>query len=172
MKMLEKWGLIKNENTIPDAPVESEINEEEISNLQAVILEFTTSNNLERNMISYTASVVQNDIIEGKWYWQMKCEECLHAFSEDEFIDDDLVDMKMKTTRLRQVAKSTFDICVTAEKLMQKFDYQPENYDKIPTELLRIINIDDLFSHSNFDTHSELNHKKRLINLIIKMYVH
>lgn len=170
-KVQQKGVLTPNEENDAIFSVGGEIEEDEILNLQSLILELTSSENLERHMISYTASVLQNDIIQGKWYWQMKCEECLRVFTEDDLIDDDLVNMKMYTTRLRPAAKSTFEICVATEKLMEKFNYEPRYYETIPIEVLRIIHIDDLFSYSSFDNHCETNHKERLIGLIIKMYV-
>lgn len=170
-KMPQRGELTSNEDNDAILSVESEIEEDEILNLQSLILEFSSSENLEQNMISYTASVLQNDIIQGKWYWQMKCEECFRVFTEDDLIDDELVNMKMNTTQLRPAAKSTFEICVATEKLMEKFNYEPRCYKTIPIEVLRIIHIDDLFPYSSFDNHCETNHKERLIELIIKMYV-
>lgn len=165
IKMLQKWGLAEKRNAA--GPADSEIDDEEILNLQSIILDFSFSNNLERCMISYTAAVLQNDIIQGKWYWRLKCERCLCVFSEDDTIDDELVDLKLKTTNLRPVARSTFDICVASEELMKKFDYDPKYYDKIQSELLRILNIKTLFPYMCAET----NHKQRLIELVIKMYV-
>lgn len=148
---------------------ENLINEEEISYLQSLITEESSPNDFERNMISYTASVVQNDIIEGKWYTRLKCAECLRVFTEDEIIDDELVNSKMKTTKLSPASKSTFKICLATEKMMQKFEYKPEMYQNIPKEILRVIDTGDIFYCSDFE-HDE-NHKGTLIDLIIKMNV-
>lgn len=169
--MQQKGECNLNKSNIMSDSIQNDIDEDEISTLQALILEYSSSNNLEYHMIAYTAAVLQNDIIKGKWHWQLKCEECLRVFSEDQFIDDELVNMKMNTKNLRPVAKSTFDICLGAQKLMERFNYEPENYEKIPIELLRVLNINDLFSYSDFGSHCETNHKPRLVELIIKMYI-
>lgn len=168
--MLKDTNHYHDDNDVIDT-VENEIDEEEILNLQSIISEFSSSDSLERHMIAYTASVLQNDIIQGKWYWHMKCQECMRAFSENELVDDDLIILKMKSSKLRPVARSTLEICVATEKLMEKFEYEPKNYEKIPIEVLRIINFDGLFCDTDFDAHSGMDHKKIVVNLIIKMYI-
>lgn len=150
---------------------ESEIDEEEILYLRSMIFDPDFSDDLERHMVSYTASVLQNDIFEGKWYWQLKCQQCLHAFVEDKFIEDDLLSLKMKSSKLQPLSKNTFDICMATETLMKKFAYEPINYKTIPNEVLRILHFNDLFISSNFEKHDKLDHKETLVNLIIKMYI-
>lgn len=148
---------------------ETENTVEEINDLRSMILDESLSNDLERHMISYTASVVQNDIIEGKWYTQIKCKECLHVFKENEIIIDELVKLKMKTTKLGPVNKSTFQICLVAEKLMQKYKDAPKNYQNISKEVYKILNLKDLFRCSDFE--HDKNHKETLINMIVQMYI-
>lgn len=151
----------QNENIIMD--------EEEISVLRDLITDDSSSGDFERSMISFMASAVQNDIIEGKWYWRLKCSNCLSAFAENEMINDELVNSKMKTTKLKPASKSTFEICLATEKMMQKCEYEPKNYQNISEEIFLAIDIGKLFYCSDFE-HGE-NHKSTLIDLIIKMYV-
>lgn len=122
-------------------------------------------------MIAFTASVSQQNIIEGKWHFRLKCKECLRVFAEDEKVDSELLKFKMKTKNLRPLSKSTFNICLATEKLMERFNYEPEKYNMIPEKCLHILSFDELFSYSNFGDHSDLNYKNSLITLIIKMYI-
>lgn len=147
-----------------------EMDDEEIWNLRSLILD-SGSSNIENHMISYTASVLQNKIIEGKWYSRIKCAGCFLAFSEDEHINDEFVNLKMRTKNVRPAAKSTFQICMTTEKLMQKSNYEPKNYDRLTENVLKILSFDELFPFSYFETHDEPEHKSVLINMIMKMYI-
>lgn len=158
-----------NDNT--DDMTERGIDEEELEDLHSFIRDSITSDNLEKHMVAYTASVIQNNIIEGKWYFRLKCEKCLNVFAEDEFIVDELLELKMKTKRLRPLSKSTFNVCMATEKLMERFNYEPAKYSKLPEECLQLLDYDELFSFSTFNGHSDTNHKNSLITLIIKMYI-
>lgn len=174
---LKSMGSQQEDDISQDANIstvniaESEIDEEEFADLQSLITDPSSPDDLEKHMIAYTSSVIQNNIIEGKWYFRLKCEQCLSVFAENEIMDDELLELEMKTKTLRPLSKSTFDICFATEKLMERYNYKPEKYNHLPDECLRILSYDELFSYSNFDDHSELNHKKLLVNLIIKMYI-
>lgn len=82
------------------------------------------------------------------------------VFVENEMMFDELLELKMKTKKLRPLSKSTFDICLATEKLMERYNYKSEKYNHLTDECLSILNYDELFSDSNFDDHPELNHKK------------
>lgn len=153
------------------AGIMNEIDDEEIIYLQSIISDYVSSDEIERHMICYIAAVLQNNIIDGKWYWKLTCQDCLNVFAKDEFIEDDLMALKMKNTTLKPVCKSTFNICLTIEKLMEKFEYDSKQYHTIPNEVRRILRFDDLFQNVNFDNHADLNHKNILIDLIIQMYI-
>lgn len=64
-------------------------------------------------------------------------------FAEDDAIYEDLVESKMHSNNLKPTSKSTFGICMATEKLMEIFEYDPENYKRIPTEINRILNSND-----------------------------
>lgn len=150
--------------------VDDEISEEEFANLRSLIMD-PSFESLENHMIAYTASVIQDNLIKGKWYFRIDCQQCLKVFAEDEIMEDELVELKMKTKNLHPLSKSTFDICLATEKLMDLVHFEPEKYKKFPEECLQILRYDEIFPFSNFDEHIETNHKKTLITVIIKMYV-
>lgn len=99
--------------------------------------------------------MLQKNIIEGRWYKRISCRKCLSAFLEDEFINDEFIRIKMQTQKLSPAAKSTFRLCLVAEQLMEKHEYQPIKNDFMLNEILRIISLEELFSFSDFNTHSE-----------------
>lgn len=166
----EDKGNLQNETDTNNA-TESAIDEEELDTLRSLIIDPSLSNDLETHMIAYTASVIQKNIIEGKWYFSIKCKQCLRVFAEDEIMEDELVELKMKTKELPPLSKTTFNICLATEKIMERFNYDPQRYKKLTDECLRVLNYDELFFFSNFNDHSDLNHKDSLINLIVKMYI-
>lgn len=129
------------------------------------------SDNFQDHMIAYTTSILQDDIIKGKWYSRLKCDQCFLAFSEDEILENDLMSLKMKSKNLRPVSKSAFDLCKTTEKLMERYNYDHKYYKNLSSEVLKVLHLHEIFSYSDFDMHAEDDHKKLLIELIIKMYV-
>lgn len=159
-KLKEGTDVLGNDTAV----VEGELDEDEYDYLQS-------DETMESHMIAYSASIIQNNVIEGKWHFKIKCEDCLRAFAEDEIMEDELLELKMKTKNLRPLSRSTFDICLATEKLMERYLFDPEKYNKLPDECLQILRYDELFPLSNFNEHTELNHKKALITLIIKMYI-
>lgn len=170
-KKEQKGNILMNENNNTIVTAHSAIDEEEIMNIRSIISNPIYSNDLKTHMISYMACLLQENIIEGRWYTKITCKKCLCAFSEDEFIDDKFIDIKMKTQKLRPAAKSTFIICLVAEQLIEKHEYEPIKYDSMLTEILQIISLEELFSLSDFNTHSESDHKLRLVGMIIKMFL-
>lgn len=140
MRAEHEGRSLSNQN---DIELESEIDEEEISYLRSMILNPDFSDDLERHMVSYTASILQNNIFEGKWHWRLTCQQCLQAFVEDDLNEDDLLSLKMTSSKLKPSSKSTFEICMATEKLMKKFEFEPKHYIKIPNEVLRILHFND-----------------------------
>lgn len=171
VKLKQKYLNNDNRNENGNIVNRVEFDDEEIFNLRFLVENPHFSSNFEIHMISYTASVLQSDIIHGKWYKRITCEKCLLVFAEDDLIDDEFVTMKMKTKQLPQISKSVREICYVAEKVMQKLEYNPEQYKQISDDVLKILHIDNLFVYSDFNTHSQDDHKESLINLIIQMYV-
>lgn len=147
------------------------IDEEEIITIRSIVLDPIYSDNLKGHMISYMACVLQNNIIEGRWYARITCQKCLSAFSEDEYIDDEFIQIKIKTQKLRPAAKSTFQICFAAEKLMEKYEFEPIENSVVLNEILQIISLEELFLYSDSNTHSESDHKLRLIGMIVNMFL-
>lgn len=170
-KSEQKGGTLVNENNNIIATSHRVIDEEEIMNIRSIVYNPIYSDDLKSHMISYIACVLQKNIIEGRWYTRIACEKCLCAFSEDEFIDDEFIKIKMKTQKLRPAAKSTFQICIVAEQLMAKYDYEPIKNDFMLNEILQIVSLEELFSYSDFSTHSESDHKSRLVGMIVSMYL-
>lgn len=166
-----KKGQHGNENNILIAPKCILIDDEEIINMRSIVLDPVYSDNLKGHMISYMACVIQQNIIHGRWYAPISCEKCLNAFSEDEYIDDEFIELKIKTQKLRPAARSTFQICFTAEKLLEKNEFKPIENTALLNELLQIINLNELFSYSDFSTHSESGHKLRLVRLVVNMFL-
>lgn len=126
---------------------------------------------IEDHVVSYMAAVLQKCIKEGRWYAPIKCKDCFRVFSEDLSVDDDFVQLKMKTNKLNAPAQSTVDICKATEISMREFNYETGRFNQIQESVLLKLNIDDLFWASDFNTHPEENHKIRLIKLIIEMYI-
>lgn len=126
---------------------------------------------LKSNIISYIAAHLESCILNGRWYKKINCERCLAAFREDAVTDDDFVNIKMKTSKLRAPAISTVRICAATEKFMEKHNFQPGHFNEILSEAIGLLGFHSLFSASDFDNHSNANHKMELIKLIIEMYV-
>lgn len=166
-KYLNNDHLSENDNIVNRV----EFDDEEIYNLRFHVVNPQYSSNFGTHMISYTATLLQRDIVLGKWYKRITCEKCLPVFAEDDMIDDEFVTMKMKTKQLPQVSQSVREICLVTEKIMEKLEYKPEQYKQIPHDVLRILHIDCLFVNSDFSNHSQDDHEESLINIIIQMYV-
>lgn len=130
-------------------------------------------NTLESHVISFTAATLQNDIFQGRWFKRLTCVKCLDAFKEDVITDDDFVNTKMKTKNLLAPARSTVRVCAATEKSMQKYNYQPGHLKDIILDVVTQLNLDSLFSSSDFDAHPQSNedHKSVLVRMIIEMYV-
>lgn len=136
-----------------------------------VAMDTIFSTNLDDDMAAYLASVLQKNIIEGRWFNPLRCQNCLQVFSEGEIVDDDFVKLKMKTSKLKAPAKSTVDICLETEMVMRSFNYEAGKLQKILESVLLHLNINELFWASDFSSHDEPDHKINLIKLIIEMYV-
>lgn len=171
LKLSLRSNILVNENNNIIATTYNVIDEEEIMNMRSIIFNPDFSDNLKGHMISYIACVIQENIIEGRWYTRISCQKCLNAFSEDEYIDDEFIELKMKNQKLRPAALSTFQICFAAEKLMEKYDYEPIGKNVMLDEILQIVGLEELFSFSNFSTHGELDHKLRLVGMIVDMFL-
>lgn len=147
--MQSKSGPIREHENENEHSDDIEIDEEEILYIGSLVM----FDNFQKNMVSFIASTIQKAIIEGRWYSRIKCEQCFQVFLEDEIIDDEFINLKMASKDIRPTSKSTFEICMVTEKLMQIFEHDPKNYGTISTKVLRILNFDELFSLSDFDTH-------------------
>lgn len=127
--------------------------------------------NIEKHVAAYLSAVLENCIIEGRWYSPIKCKDCLNVFSEDETVDDDFVKLKMKTSTIRSPAKSTVQICEMTEIAMRRFNYEAGKFTQILDYVLLNLDMNNLYWASDFDSHSDGCHKSRLVKLIIEMYV-
>lgn len=143
----------------------------DLQELDPLVTDSIFTANMEDHITAYLASVLQKCIIEGRWYSPIRCQDCLHAFSEDEIVHDEFVKLKMKTSKLRSPAQSTIQICKITEMVMREYNYETGNFDQIEADILSQLNIHNLFWASDFDAHEEPNHKIRLIKLIIEMYI-
>lgn len=149
------------------------IESDDLSVLCSIADDESDSNTLESHVISYTASLLQSNIFHGRWFKRLTCGQCLDAFKEDAVVDDDFVNTKMKTKNLLPPARSTVRVCAATEKSMQKFNYQPGKLSDIYLDVITRLNLDSLFSASDFNAHSHPsgNHKFNLVKMIIEMYV-
>lgn len=129
------------------------------------------SNNIADHICCYMASVLEKNIIEGRWYAPLRCENCLCVFSEDVHVDDEFVKMKMKTSKLRAPAQSTVLICKATEIAMEKFKFESGQLNAMKNDIISNLCLSELFPLSDFDVHDKPEHKMHLINLIIEMYV-
>lgn len=119
----------------------------------------------------YMASLLEKAIIDGRWYSPIKCKLCLNVFSEDELVDNDFVNLKMKSSSLNAPAKSTVEICKAAERSLKKFNYESGKYTEIVNDIFAHLNLPNLFWISNFETHPQNGHKIEIIKMIIQMYI-
>lgn len=158
----------KNNNNIDYENVLDELTED--PHFQSLLTDETLSVNFEEHIASYLAAVLEKCIIERRWYAPIHCKKCLLVFAEDESVEDELVNMKMKSTKLLPPAKSTVQICIATERAMKKYNYEAGKYNQMQNDVLTSLDIDVLFWMSDFDTHKENDHKIHLIKLIIEMY--
>lgn len=156
------------EMTVNDYEMASE---EELLALDSMVEGKISSSIIENHVVLYMASLLKRSILEGRWYKRITCEEYFKVFGEDETTDDDFVNTKMKSQNLRAPARSTVGICAVAEKLMRACSYEPGHFSQIQNGVHLNLNPETLFSLSDFETHSESNHKIILVSLIIEMYV-
>lgn len=155
-----------NNNNSKDDFDEFEIHEED-----PVVMNTIFSANIDDHIAAYLASVLQENIIEGRWYSPLRCQDCLRVFSEDEIVDNEFVKLKMKTSKLKAPARSIVDICLETEMPMRSFNYETGKFTQILDNVLLNLNIDNLFWASDFASHGEPGHKIHLIKLIIEMYI-
>lgn len=154
-----------NNNTIDDN------NEnDDLVLVNAIVSDCSSESDIDLHMIAYFASVLQNRIIDGRWYSPLKCEKCLNVFLEDELIDDPFVNLKIKTKNIHPPAMSTTKICFETDKAIQNYGYEVGAYSFILDEVNRVLDHETLFPNSDFEQHAESDHKKTLITLIIRMY--
>lgn len=126
------------------------------------------------HIAAYSAAVLEKCIIEGRWYSPLKCEKCLHVFSEDEIVEDEFVNKKMQTLQIKGPSRSTTEICRQVDISMRKFNYDPAN-DQIHTDVMMNLDIEQLYWMSDFRSHPEStpkkDHKLQLIKLIVEMSI-
>lgn len=146
---------------------------EEIAESEFLFPDDTVTASFENHIACYLASLVEKDIIEGRWYSPLKCQQCLGVFSEDESVDNEFVALKMKTSKLHSPAKSTVQICKITEMSLQKFNFESGKYTQILNDILAHLNPKKLFPLSDFDkkNHQDDGHKIKLVKLIIDMYI-
>lgn len=130
------------------------------------------------HIAAYSAAVLEKCIIEGLWYSPLKCEKCLHVFSEDEVVEDEFINKKMETLKIKAPSRSTMEICKQAEISMRKYNYEQGKKDQIENDILVNLEIAQLYWMSDFESHHDLSpdsfkvdHKTRLIKLIIEMFI-
>lgn len=157
-------------NNIDYENVFDELNMPEDPCFQSIFTDDTLTGNLEENIASYLAAVLEKCIIERRWYAPVNCKKCLHVFAEDESVDDEFVKLKMKSSKLLPPAKSTVQICMATERAMRKFNCEAGKYKQILNDVLTSLDIDLLFWTSDFNNHQGKEHKMHLIKLIIEMY--
>lgn len=165
--------VIPNEilnNEIPNE-IEVDFDMAENAHIQSLINDETLSVNLEEHIASYLASVLEKCIIERRWYSPINCKKCLLVFAEDETIDDQFVNLKMKSSKLLPPARSTVKICKAIEHSMKIFNYEPGKFNDIQNDVLSRIDFNDLFWMSDFESYNGSEHKTILIRLIIEMYI-
>lgn len=154
--------------------LDESIEVDEFSNLCELVDDTNESNKIQNHVISYTASVLEKCIINGRWHKRITCNSCLLAFKEDAVIDDEFVNIKMKTNKMCAPAVSTVQICMATEKAMEKFNFEPGHFQEIISCVHRMLNPDKLFTNTNFSSdtdHANLHHKTELIQMIVQMYV-
>lgn len=137
---------------------------------QSLFTDDTLSGNIEIHVASNLASVLEKCITERRWYAPIRCMKCLYAFAEDDSVDDEFVNLKMRSSKLLPPARSTVEICMATERAMKRFNYEPGKFNDVQSNVLANLDIELLFSMSDFNTHQEPDHKMNLINLIIEMY--
>lgn len=165
--------ILENISSIEDDVCETqniEATENEIRSIDSILSETSLPNEMESHVIAYVASIIQKNIIEGRWCWRLKCENCLNVFLQDDFVNDSFLNLKASTNHLPAPAKSTVRICEIAKMCMLKYEYKTGTFDRVLDESLQILESEDLFPNSDFENHSEAGHKEILITLIIRMF--
>lgn len=155
----------ENDNAINNVNIQ-----DELEDLDLILSDTVPVGDIEYHAIAFLASVLQQNIVEGRWYSPLKCDKCLLAFQEDELIDDPFVNLKTRTKKLNAPAKSTMEICMLTRTLMEKHEIKPGSFNIVLSEALQVLECKNIFSNSDFDNHSETGHKRALITMIIRMY--
>lgn len=169
-RLIATSNIESSQSTQNNNMIDDDFNEFEIEEQDPLNMDNAFSQNIEWHIAAYLASVLQKSIVEGRWHSPLRCQDCLAAFSQDEIIDDEFVNLKMKTSKLRAPARSTVQICMETEMSMRYFNYEAGKLNEIFADVLSKLNFDVLFWASDF-SHAEEDHKTSLIKLIMEMYI-
>lgn len=78
------------------------------------------------------------------------------VFAENKLIDDEFVNLKMRSTKLVLPVESTVQICKATETAMKEFNYKSGKNVDILNSVFKNICLDSLFPFSDFESYQEL----------------
>lgn len=156
-----------NFNRIEDVSDE-ETTEEDLDPVVDVPNVCVINDTLRNHIVAYTSSQLEKNILESTSNQSIKCSECSKVFSENEKLIDAFVDRKADNSDLQRPCLSTFEICKLSEETFLTF--QHKEYQKILDYVLEKLNLNDLYTSSNFD-HFGGNHKNVFVKLIVEKHL-
>lgn len=129
-------------------------------------------NAIQSSVISYIASFIEREIIESKGRTlTVKCVDCIRAFGENEFYEDEFLERKSDSENILIPCASTAAICTAAENELQKIKYQITDYKETIKRILATIDFDNVFSLTDFNDHQDKNHKSLFVSTIARIYL-
>lgn len=140
------------------------------------------NNQLEKfdvHLNAYAAFRVELKLTQNIQTHKEKCMSCLRAFHENEKVYDSFIARKNISN---QPCKSTIDIIIAANKIMQLLPNQEFNIGTISYTILHNLDVDALYEYTSFEDHAttetqtnpqdRMTHKVHFIYNVVKAYMH
>lgn len=167
--------LSTEENEIEILTEENNNNNDEIEAKVIESISKITDNvdvNIQYHVVAYMASIVEKSIITSSSpRYHINCSSCLQVFYENDLQENRFLELQTETSDVNFPCKSTVEICLLTENILHDFEYRCEDYNQLAFKICSNINHDNMFLQSDFDNHSDDNHKSILILRIIQVYI-
>lgn len=129
-------------------------------------------NDAHDHCLAYMASKLESKIITAKHpRILIKCNECIGALVENELMEDSFIRFKARRINITQPCKSTYDICRIIDSVLKQYEGKGTSFDAIAMQVLRNLPFENLYSSTNFETHSEKGHKYVFVKQIVETYM-
>lgn len=136
----------------------------------------------DQHLNSFIASTIESKLTETmKRCHKKECSQCIEVFNENDKVEDDFITKKNETSLTNKPCRSTVDLVKATNKILnllvdQVVGLDVNVYVSTIKKVMSLLNIQELFKQSNFNTHSQkkcglFTHKEEFICKIVSEYM-